>query len=108
MLAHCFKFESCDWAKDHFHFLENCAEASLSLSPSIQTEKRSAQPDQVVKDMPEIANLVYNMYIHMIQSMQQHRQVSVLMFAETFLTYDAHVRNYPWIEHKLVSHDFKQ
>uniref|UniRef100_A0A8C1YQ74 RNA helicase aquarius n=1 Tax=Cyprinus carpio TaxID=7962 RepID=A0A8C1YQ74_CYPCA len=53
------------------------------------TEERSAQPDQVLKDMPEMANLVYNMYMHMIQSMQQHRQVSVLMFAETFVTYNA-------------------
>lgn len=43
------------------------------------TEKRSAQPDQVVKDMPEFANLVYNMYIHMIQSMQQHRQQQQLL-----------------------------
>uniref|UniRef100_A0A673HDG2 Aquarius intron-binding spliceosomal factor n=1 Tax=Sinocyclocheilus rhinocerous TaxID=307959 RepID=A0A673HDG2_9TELE len=45
------------------------------------TEERSRR-DQVVKDMPEMANLVYNMYMHMIQSMQQYRQVSVLMFAE--------------------------
>lgn len=37
--------------------------------------------------MPEMANLAYNMYMHMIQSMQQHRQVSVLVFAGTFLTY---------------------
>ncbi|XP_073783162.1 RNA helicase aquarius isoform X2 [Danio rerio] len=38
------------------------------------TEARSAQPDQVVKDMPEMANLVYNMYMHMMQSTQQYRQ----------------------------------
>ncbi|XP_016335946.1 RNA helicase aquarius isoform X4 [Sinocyclocheilus anshuiensis] len=38
------------------------------------TEERS-RPDQVVKNMPEMANLVYNMYMHMIQSMQQHRQL---------------------------------
>uniref|UniRef100_A0A672MSB9 Intron-binding protein aquarius n=1 Tax=Sinocyclocheilus grahami TaxID=75366 RepID=A0A672MSB9_SINGR len=30
--------------------------------------------NMVVKNMPEMANLVYNMYMHMIQSMQQHRQ----------------------------------
>lgn len=34
----------------------------------------SGQPDQVVKDMPELANLVYNMYMHMIQNSQKHRQ----------------------------------
>ncbi|NP_956758.2 RNA helicase aquarius [Danio rerio] len=38
------------------------------------TEARSSQPDQVVKDMPEMANLVYNMYMHMMQSTQQYRQ----------------------------------
>uniref|UniRef100_A0A8C1TIK3 RNA helicase aquarius n=1 Tax=Cyprinus carpio TaxID=7962 RepID=A0A8C1TIK3_CYPCA len=43
------------------------------------TEERSAQPDQVLKDMPEMANLVYNMYMHMIQSMQQHRQQQQLL-----------------------------
>lgn len=41
-------------------------------------EQRSAQPDQVVKDMPEMANLVYNMYMHMIQSTQQNRQQNLL------------------------------
>ncbi|XP_075873807.1 RNA helicase aquarius isoform X2 [Nelusetta ayraudi] len=34
----------------------------------------SGQPDQVVKDMPELANLVYNMYMHMIQNSQKYRQ----------------------------------
>lgn len=43
------------------------------------TEERSARPDQVIKDMPEMANLVYNMYMHMIQSMQQHRQQQQLL-----------------------------
>ncbi|XP_062863448.1 RNA helicase aquarius isoform X2 [Trichomycterus rosablanca] len=38
------------------------------------TEQRSAEPDQVIKDMPEMTNLVYNMYMHMIQRTQQHRQ----------------------------------
>ncbi|XP_029585739.1 RNA helicase aquarius isoform X2 [Salmo trutta] len=37
-------------------------------------EPRSSQLDQVIKNMPEMANLVYNMYIHMIQSTQQYRQ----------------------------------
>uniref|UniRef100_A0A6Q2XQ48 RNA helicase aquarius n=1 Tax=Esox lucius TaxID=8010 RepID=A0A6Q2XQ48_ESOLU len=39
-------------------------------------EPRSSQPDQVIKNMPEMANLVYNMYMHMIQSTQQYRQVT--------------------------------
>ncbi|RXN26155.1 intron-binding aquarius isoform X2 [Labeo rohita] len=42
------------------------------------TEERSSEPDQVIKDMPEMANRVYNMYMHMIQSMQQHRQQHLL------------------------------
>ncbi|XP_028852048.1 RNA helicase aquarius isoform X1 [Denticeps clupeoides] len=33
-----------------------------------------AQPDQVIKDMPEMATFVYNMYLHLIQSTQQYRQ----------------------------------
>ncbi|XP_030641850.1 RNA helicase aquarius [Chanos chanos] len=37
-------------------------------------EERSTRPDQVVKSMPEMANLVYNMYMHMIRSTQQYRQ----------------------------------
>ncbi|XP_057199883.1 RNA helicase aquarius isoform X3 [Triplophysa rosa] len=41
-------------------------------------EQRSTQPDQVAKDMPEMANLVYNMYMHMIQSTQQCRQQDLL------------------------------
>ncbi|XP_036448843.1 RNA helicase aquarius isoform X1 [Colossoma macropomum] len=38
------------------------------------TESRSDQPDQVIKNMPEMANLVYNMYMQMIQNTQQYRQ----------------------------------
>ncbi|KAG7466190.1 hypothetical protein MATL_G00162160 [Megalops atlanticus] len=38
------------------------------------SETRSAHPDQVIQNMPEMANLVYNMYMHMIQSTQQYRQ----------------------------------
>lgn len=37
----------------------------------------SGQPDQIVKNMPEMANLVYNMYMHMIQTSQKYRQVNV-------------------------------
>uniref|UniRef100_A0A667YTH2 RNA helicase aquarius n=1 Tax=Myripristis murdjan TaxID=586833 RepID=A0A667YTH2_9TELE len=40
-----------------------------------QPREASSQPDQVVKNMPEMANLVYNMYMHMIQSTQKYRQV---------------------------------
>uniref|UniRef100_A0A671SA36 RNA helicase aquarius n=1 Tax=Sinocyclocheilus anshuiensis TaxID=1608454 RepID=A0A671SA36_9TELE len=36
--------------------------------------KERSRPDQVVKNMPEMANLVYNMYMHMIQSMQHEEQ----------------------------------
>lgn len=35
----------------------------------------SEQPDQIVQNMPEMANLVYNMYMHMIQTSQKYRQV---------------------------------
>ncbi|XP_017331417.1 RNA helicase aquarius isoform X3 [Ictalurus punctatus] len=38
------------------------------------TVERSNEPDQVVKNMPEMANLVYNMYMHMLQRTQQYRQ----------------------------------
>ncbi|XP_076834067.1 LOW QUALITY PROTEIN: RNA helicase aquarius [Brachyhypopomus gauderio] len=38
------------------------------------TEERSSQPDQVIQNMPEMANLVYNMYMHMMQKSQQYRQ----------------------------------
>uniref|UniRef100_A0A673CNS9 RNA helicase aquarius n=1 Tax=Sphaeramia orbicularis TaxID=375764 RepID=A0A673CNS9_9TELE len=31
---------------------------------------------QIVKNMPEMANLVYNMYMHMIQTSQKYRQVT--------------------------------
>lgn len=39
-----------------------------------QPRDTSGQPDQIVKSMPEMANLVYNMYMHMIQTSQQYRQ----------------------------------
>lgn len=39
-----------------------------------QSRDSTAQPDRVVKNMPEMANLVYNMYMHMIQNSQKHRQ----------------------------------
>uniref|UniRef100_A0AAR2JCJ2 RNA helicase aquarius n=1 Tax=Pygocentrus nattereri TaxID=42514 RepID=A0AAR2JCJ2_PYGNA len=45
------------------------------------TESRSDQPDQVIKNMPEMANLVYNMYMHMIQNTQQYRQVRIFYFS---------------------------
>ncbi|XP_076151695.1 RNA helicase aquarius isoform X1 [Alosa pseudoharengus] len=38
------------------------------------TGDRSSQPDQAIKNMPEMANLVYNMYLHMMQRTQQYRQ----------------------------------
>lgn len=31
--------------------------------------------------MPEMANLVYNMYMHMIQTSQKHRQVLTVHFS---------------------------
>uniref|UniRef100_A0A4W6EGY1 RNA helicase aquarius n=1 Tax=Lates calcarifer TaxID=8187 RepID=A0A4W6EGY1_LATCA len=39
-----------------------------------QEQDASGQPDQIVKNMPEMANLVYNMYMHMIQTSQKYRQ----------------------------------
>lgn len=50
------------------------------LCLSVQTEPRSNQPDRVIKNMPEMANLVYNTYMHMIQSTQQYRQVRNVSF----------------------------
>lgn len=50
----------------------------------LQTEARSTKPDQVVQNMPELANLVYNMYMHMIQRTQQYRQVSALLSSFLF------------------------
>ncbi|KAL0969673.1 hypothetical protein UPYG_G00230650 [Umbra pygmaea] len=38
-------------------------------------EPRSTQPDQVIKNMPEMANLVYNMYMHLIQYRQQQQKL---------------------------------
>uniref|UniRef100_A0A4W6EM52 RNA helicase aquarius n=1 Tax=Lates calcarifer TaxID=8187 RepID=A0A4W6EM52_LATCA len=35
--------------------------------------------DQIVKNMPEMANLVYNMYMHMIQTSQKYRQQSLAL-----------------------------
>lgn len=46
------------------------------LFPTLQRDA-SGQPDQIVKNMPEMANLVYNMYMHMIQTSQKYRQVTV-------------------------------
>ncbi|KAF3845008.1 hypothetical protein F7725_008171 [Dissostichus mawsoni] len=34
----------------------------------------SGQKDQIIKNMPEMTNMVYNMYMHMIQTSQKHRQ----------------------------------
>ncbi|XP_035237353.1 RNA helicase aquarius isoform X1 [Anguilla anguilla] len=48
-------------------------------SPGRPLETRSAHPNQVIKNMPEMANLVYNMYMHMIQSTQQYRQQQALL-----------------------------
>ncbi|XP_063040700.1 RNA helicase aquarius isoform X2 [Engraulis encrasicolus] len=39
---------------------------------------RSSQPAQVIKNMPEMANLVYSMYMHMMQQSQQYRQQQLL------------------------------
>lgn len=39
-----------------------------------QPRDASGQPDQIIKNMPEMANLVYNMYMHMIQTSQKYRQ----------------------------------
>ncbi|XP_068616124.1 RNA helicase aquarius-like, partial [Brachionichthys hirsutus] len=39
-----------------------------------QPRDASGQPDQIIKNMPEIANLVYNMYMNMIQTSQKYRQ----------------------------------
>ncbi|KAF0044147.1 hypothetical protein F2P81_003305 [Scophthalmus maximus] len=39
-----------------------------------QPRDASGQADQIVKNMPEMANLVYNMYMHMMQTSQKYRQ----------------------------------
>uniref|UniRef100_A0A8D3DPT1 RNA helicase aquarius n=1 Tax=Scophthalmus maximus TaxID=52904 RepID=A0A8D3DPT1_SCOMX len=39
---------------------------------------KSHQADQIVKNMPEMANLVYNMYMHMMQTSQKYRQTMAL------------------------------
>ncbi|CAJ1073365.1 RNA helicase aquarius isoform X2 [Xyrichtys novacula] len=39
-----------------------------------QPRDASGQPDRIIKDMPEMATLVYNMYMHMIQTSQKYRQ----------------------------------
>ncbi|XP_036398844.1 RNA helicase aquarius [Megalops cyprinoides] len=48
-------------------------------TPGQLSETRSAHPDQVIQNMPEMANLVYNMYMHMIQNTQQYRQQQALL-----------------------------
>ncbi|XP_033981405.1 RNA helicase aquarius isoform X1 [Trematomus bernacchii] len=39
-----------------------------------QPRDASGQKDQIIKNMPEMTNMVYNMYMHMIQTSQKHRQ----------------------------------
>ncbi|TNN39068.1 Intron-binding protein aquarius [Liparis tanakae] len=39
-----------------------------------QPRDASGQPDQIIKNMPEMTNMVYNMYMHMIQTSQKYRQ----------------------------------
>ncbi|XP_077394248.1 RNA helicase aquarius isoform X2 [Festucalex cinctus] len=39
-----------------------------------QPRDASDRPDQVVQNMPEMANLVYNMYMHMMQTTHKYRQ----------------------------------
>ncbi|XP_041668870.1 RNA helicase aquarius [Cheilinus undulatus] len=39
-----------------------------------QPRDASGQPDQIIKDMPEMATLVYNMYMHIIKTSQTYRQ----------------------------------
>nr|XP_020469667.1 intron-binding protein aquarius [Monopterus albus] len=39
-----------------------------------QPRDASGQQDQIVKDMPEMATLVYNMYMHMMQTSLKYRQ----------------------------------
>lgn len=53
------------------------------LSSSFPQRDAAAQPDHVINTMPEMANLVYNMYMHMIQTSQKHRQVSKLQHLHT-------------------------
>ncbi|KAJ8411857.1 hypothetical protein AAFF_G00154950 [Aldrovandia affinis] len=48
-------------------------------TPGRPCEPRSAHPDQVIKSMPEMANLAYNMYMHMIQRNQQYREQQGLL-----------------------------
>lgn len=45
------------------------------LSSSFPQRDTAAQLDHIINTMPEMANLVYNMYMHMIQTSQKHRQV---------------------------------
>lgn len=45
------------------------------LPSSVPQRDTAAQPDHIIKTMPEMANLVYNMYMHMIQTSQKNRQV---------------------------------
>ncbi|KAJ6667340.1 hypothetical protein lerEdw1_017318 [Lerista edwardsae] len=52
----------------------------LHIIPSeyFPTARRNGEPPRhqvhVIKNMPQMANFVYNMYMHMIQSTRQHRQ----------------------------------
>ncbi|MEQ2188243.1 hypothetical protein GOODEAATRI_013027, partial [Goodea atripinnis] len=39
-----------------------------------QEQPRDEKPDQIIKDMPEMTNFVYNMYMHMMQTSQKYRQ----------------------------------
>ncbi|XP_007576287.1 RNA helicase aquarius [Poecilia formosa] len=39
-----------------------------------QEQPRDEQPDRIIKDMPEMTNFVYNMYMHMIQTSQKYRK----------------------------------
>ncbi|XP_061752043.1 RNA helicase aquarius isoform X2 [Nerophis ophidion] len=39
-----------------------------------QPRDASERPDQIVQNMPEMANLVYSMYMHMMQTSQKYRQ----------------------------------
>uniref|UniRef100_A0A8D0D224 RNA helicase aquarius n=1 Tax=Sander lucioperca TaxID=283035 RepID=A0A8D0D224_SANLU len=38
------------------------------------SQEHSIFPDQIIKNMPEMTNLVYNMYMHMIQTSQKYKQ----------------------------------
>lgn len=50
-------------------------EIKFILPSFVPQRDTAAQPDHVIKTMPEMANLVYNMYMHMIQTSQKNKQV---------------------------------